>query len=159
MTPDGTISRELAEAAFLAIRMALGLALLMVLAVCVRRAIITFAGEHYRQLGQRKWRLAGATLLAMALLELAQGPVEKILKALADAIGPVAVIPDPGWLGDALIALYHTGAATLALVLAIQLVGALYWGVEGRLDAWRPRIRAAKGVGATNSTTFPTWAT
>ena len=33
-------------------------------------------------------------------------------------------------------------------MLAIQLVGALYWGVEGRLDVWRARVRAAKGMGA-----------
>jgi len=148
MMPQGTISRELAEAAFLAIRLVLGLVLLTVLAVWVRRAIVTFAGEGYRQLGRRKWQLAGANLLAMILIELAQGPVEKTLKAVGDAIGPVAVIPDPGWLGGALIGLYHTGAAALGLMLAIQLVGTLYWGVETRLDGWRARIRAAKGAGA-----------
>ena len=61
MTPQVGISRELVEAAFLAIRMVLTLVLLTVLAVCVRRAIVTFAGEGYRQLGRRKWQLAGVT--------------------------------------------------------------------------------------------------
>ena len=148
MTPPGNISPDLVEAAFLAIRMVLGLVLLTVLAVGVRRAIVTFAGEGYRQLGRRKWQLAGVNLLAMILLELAQGPVKNILNAVADAIGPVAVVPDPDWIGRALIGVYHTAAATLGLVLAIQLVGALYWGVEGRLDAWRARITAAKAAGA-----------
>jgi small-conductance mechanosensitive channel len=148
MTPPGSISRELAEAAFLAIRMVFGLVLLTVLAVWARRAVVTFAGEGYRQLGRRKWKLAGANLLAMILLELARGPAEKTLRSVGDAIGPVAVIPDPGWLGGALIGLYHTAAAILGLVLAIQLVGALYWSVEGRLDAWRARIGTAQGLGA-----------
>jgi small-conductance mechanosensitive channel len=146
MTPESTISRELADAAFLAIRLALGLALLTVLAVCVRRAIVTFAGEHYRQLGRRKWQLAGVNLLAIVVIELAKGPVERILKAVGDAIGPVAVIPDPEWLGRALIGLYHTAAATLGLVLAIQLVGALYWGVEDRRAAWIGRVRGARAA-------------
>lgn len=44
MTSESMISRELAEATFLAIRMALGLAMVIVLAVCVRRAFLTFAG-------------------------------------------------------------------------------------------------------------------
>jgi len=44
MTPPGNISPDLVEAAFLAIRMVLGLVLLTVLAVGVRRAIVTFAG-------------------------------------------------------------------------------------------------------------------
>lgn len=51
MTPPGSISRELAEAAFLAIRMVFGLVLLTVLAVWARRAVVTFAGDGYRQLG------------------------------------------------------------------------------------------------------------
>jgi small-conductance mechanosensitive channel len=148
MTQPVSISHELAEAAFLAIRLALGLVLVTVVAICARWAIVTFVGEHYRQLGRRKWQLAGATLLAIALLELAKGPLEKVLKALAGAAGPVAVIPDPDWLGHALVGLYHTVAATLGLVLAIQLVGALYWGVEGRLDAWAARIKAAQEAGA-----------
>ena len=63
-----------------------------------------------------------------------------MLTTFAGAIGPVVVIPDPQWLGVALIGLYHTGAAALTLVLAIQLVGALYWGVEARRDVWRARI-------------------
>ena len=71
-----------------------------------------------------------------------------MLTIFAGAIGPVVVIPDPQWLGVALIGLYHTGAATLTLVLAIQLVGALYWGVEGRRDAWRARIGPAQAAGA-----------
>lgn len=64
-------------------------------------------------------------------------------------LGPVAVIPDSDWLGAALIGLYQPAVAILGLVLAIQLVGTLYWGVEGRLDAWRAWIQAAGGVGAT----------
>jgi small-conductance mechanosensitive channel len=148
MPAQASISQELAEAAFLAIRLVLGLALSAVLAVCARWAIVTFAGKHYRQLGRRKWRLAGASLLALALLELSRGPVEKLLRALAAALGPVAVIPDPDWLGHALVALYHTVAATLGLVLAIQLMGTLYWGVEGRLDARAARIKATQGTGA-----------
>jgi small-conductance mechanosensitive channel len=148
MPAQASISHDLAEAAFLAIRLVLGLALSAVLAVCARWAIITFAGQHYRQLGGRKWRLAGANLLALALLELGRGPVEKLLRTLAGAVGPVAVIPDPHWLGHVLVGLYHTVAATLGLVLAIQFVGALYWGVEGRLEAWAARIKSAQAAGA-----------
>ena len=148
MTPESAISREVADAAFVAIRMALGLALVVVLAVCVRRAILTFAGDGYRHLGRRKWRLAGANVLAVVLLELARAPVERMLTGFAGAIGPVVVIPDPQWLGVALIGLYHTGAAALTLVLAIQLVGALYWGVEARRDVWRARIGPAQAAGA-----------
>jgi small-conductance mechanosensitive channel len=153
MTADGTISREVAEAAFVTIRMALGLALVIVLAICVRRAILTFAGAGYRHLGRRKWRLAGANVLAVVLLELARAPVERMLTGLAGAIGPVVVIPDPQWLGAALIGLYHTGAAALTLVLTIQLVGALHWGVEARRDVWRARIGPAQAAGAARDRT------
>ncbi len=125
MTPESTISREVADAAFLAIRMVLGLTLVTLLAVCVRRAFLTFAGDGYRHLGRRKWWLAGANVLAVVLLELARAPVERMLTGFAGAIGPVGVIPDPQWLGVALIGLYHTGVAALTLVLAIQLVGAV----------------------------------
>jgi small-conductance mechanosensitive channel len=142
------ISREVADAAFVAIRMALGLALVIVLAVCVRRAILTFAGAGYRHLGRRRWWLAGANILAIVVLELAKAPVEAILTTVAGTIGPVGVILDPQWLGVVLIGLYYTGVATLTLVLAIQLVGALYWGVEARRDAWRARIGPAQAPGA-----------
>ena len=148
MPPHLSISRELGDAAFLAIRLALGLTLICVLAICIRRAIVTFAGEGARQLGRRRWRLAGANLLAVLVLEGAKGPVEKILRAVGDAIGPVAVIPDPGWWGDSLIGLYHTAAAGLVLVLAIQLVGALYWWVEARRAAWIVWIRRVRGATA-----------
>jgi len=90
MTADGTISREVAVAAFLAIRMALGLTLVILLAVCVRRAFLTFAGERYRHLGRRKGWLAGANALAVVLLELARAPVERVLTGVAGAIGPWA---------------------------------------------------------------------
>lgn len=148
MTPETTISRELADAAFLAIRLALGMVLLLALVFCVRWAIVTFAGEHYRQLGRRKWRLAGGNLLAVVVIELARRPAEHVLMAFADAIGPVAVIPDPTWLGRALIGLYHTVSATLGLVLAIQLVGALYWSVEGRRAAWIAWVQRVRGAKA-----------
>ena len=146
MPPEMSISRDLADAAFLAIRLALGLALISVLAICIRWAIVTFAGETSRQIGRRRWRLAGANLLAVLLLELGKRPVERILRTVGDAVGPVAVIPDPGWWGSGLIGLYHTAAATLGLVLMIQLVGALYWWVEDRRGAWIAWIRRARGA-------------
>lgn len=136
MTPQFTIAKELAESAFLTIRIVLGLTILIVLAVCFRRAIIIFAGERYRELGGRKLWLAGANLLAVVVMELMKAPAEKLLTAIGGAIGPLLQIPEPHWLATALIGLYHTIAVALGLVLAIRVVGAWYWFVEGRLEVW-----------------------
>jgi small-conductance mechanosensitive channel len=143
MTPQGVLPREVAEAIFLAIRLLAAVVLLVGLFVCVRRAILAFAGERSRRLGRRGvWR-AGAMLGALVLMDLARGPVEMGLRVLGDAISALPVITDRAWPGGILIGLYQTAMATLGLVLAIQLVGAVYWFVEGRVEAWRARIGPA----------------
>jgi small-conductance mechanosensitive channel len=137
MTPEISFSGELAESLFLVIRMVLGLAIMAVIAVCVRLAILTFAGTRYHLLGRRKYWWAGLCLLAVGLLEGLRRPDEAVLSTLGNWIGAFRVVPDPAWPSVVLIGVYHTLAATLGLVLAIQGVGALYWGVDRWLAAWR----------------------
>lgn len=140
MAPQTALSGELAESLFLAIRVVLVLAIVAGLAFCVRQAILTLAGARYHQLGRRKYWWAGLCLLAVGVLEGLRQPAEAVLTALGDWLGAFRVVPNPAWPSGALIGGYHILAATLGLVLAIQGVGALYWGVDRRLAAWRARI-------------------
>ncbi len=139
MTPEAVLPGELARSLFLLIRLVLGLATMVVLAVCVRQAILTFVGARYHQLGRRRYWWAGLCLLAVGILEVLQRPGEVALTALGRWLGAFLVVPDPDWPTAFLIASYHTFAATLILMLAIQGVGALYWGVDRWLAAWRGR--------------------
>ena len=139
MTPETMLSGELARSLFLLIRVVLGLATMAVLAVCVRQAILTFAGARHHQLGRRKYWWAGLCLLTVGILEVLQRPAEIALTALGRWLGSFRVFPDPNWPAATLIAIYHALAATLVLILAIQGVGAVYWGVQSRLEAWHSR--------------------
>jgi small-conductance mechanosensitive channel len=146
MTPETVLPGELARSLLLLIRVVLGLATMAVLAVCVRQAILTFVGARYHQLGRRRYWWAGLCLLAVGILEVLQRPAEVALTALGRWLGALLVVPGPDWPTAFLIASYHTFAATLILMLAIQGVGALFWGIESRLGAWRARTSPGADV-------------
>ncbi len=84
MTPEISFSGELAESLFLVIRMVLGLAIMAVIAVCVRLAILTFAGTRYHLLGRRKYWWASLCLLAVGVLEGLRRPAEAVLSTLGN---------------------------------------------------------------------------
>ncbi len=84
MTPAISFAGELAESLFLVIRVVLGLAIMTVLAVCVRLAILTFAGTRCHLLGQRKYWWAALGLLAVGVPEGLRRPAEAVLSTLGN---------------------------------------------------------------------------
>jgi hypothetical protein len=61
--------------------------------------------------------------------------VEQWLTQLGNYLDPLVLVLPPGWFAAILIGLYRTLTATCVLVLLFQIVGAIHWFLESRLEA------------------------
>jgi small-conductance mechanosensitive channel len=140
-------SGSLAESAFRLLRFFLQL-LIFVAAIAISRwGIRTFLLNR----GGRsdRWRNTCSAVNAgvLVLLLLLQGPADKLLSAWADAISRARPESEVSWMGDMLVGLYYAVIASLILLLAIHLVGIVYWFADKRIDAWQARLRASSIAG------------
>ncbi len=100
-------------------------------------AIRQFAGPRARTAPPWHLRFAGIALLSLALLLLIRAPVEAFLAVVAEPLNRLTVTTAPEWPREVLIGVFRSVLTTLALVLAIQLIGRLYWRWEIKLQRWR----------------------
>ena len=99
-----------------------------------------------------RWRntFSAVILLVLVLLLLVRGPAEKLLTALGDATSRLRQESELGWLSAMLVGLYYVVIASAILLLAIYLVGKVYWFAYERIGAWQARLRASVVAGESN---------
>jgi hypothetical protein len=72
-----------------------------------------------------------------------RGPAEELLTAVGDAFGRLRPESELGWLSGALVGDYYVAIASSILLLAIHVVGFVYWFADNRIDSWQARLRAS----------------
>jgi hypothetical protein len=72
-----------------------------------------------------------------------------------DAIGRVRPESDLGWLSGVLAGVYYAAIASSILLLAIHVVGFVYWFADNRINSWQTRLRAS-GAALESSPRFHT---
>ena len=119
------------------LRRVVAVALLTGLATAFTLAIKWFAGPRARTAPSWHLRFAGIASLSLVLLLLIRAPVEAFLAAVVEPLNRLTATTAPDWPREALIGLFRTVITTLGLVLAIQLIGHLYWRWEIKLQRGR----------------------
>jgi small-conductance mechanosensitive channel len=127
--------QQLSESAFLALRIGVVLFCLAFVYVVLRRAILLAVGRQSRGLVRTRYVLAAGMLLASVSLLFIRHRVEGWLVQLGDYLDPLVLLLPPGWFAAILIGLYRSLIAACVLVLLFQVVGAVYWFLESRLEA------------------------
>jgi small-conductance mechanosensitive channel len=125
----------LSDSVFLALRFVLTLILLSAIFLVIRRAIHHFVGSHSKQLGRKKYVVAGINGIVLALLAFLHDPIADLLMRLGQRIGRTIPVITQDWSGSFLVGLFNTFLSLLFLLLLIQLVGAVFWFLESRLAA------------------------
>ena len=99
-----------------------------------------------------RWRntFSALILLVIVLLLLVRGPAEKLLTAVGDAISRLRPETELGWLSGMLVGLYYVVIASAILLLAIYVVGQVYWFADKYIDDWQVGLRASVTAGETN---------
>jgi small-conductance mechanosensitive channel len=136
-------SGGLAESAFRLLRFFLECLIFLAAVAAARWGIRTFLLNRGGIPDRRLYRYSATNLVALVLLLLMQGPTDRLLTALGDAIRQVRPESELGWLGEMLIGVYYAVIVSLVLFLAIHLVGLLRRFAEKRVDAWQARLRAS----------------
>jgi small-conductance mechanosensitive channel len=125
----------LSDSAFVALRFVLAIFFLSIIFLVIRRAIHSFVGAHSKQLGRKKYVIAGINGMVLALSVLLHDPIADLLLRLGQRIGRTIPVITGEWLGGFLVGLFNTFLSLLLLLLLIQLVGAVSWFFESRMAA------------------------
>jgi small-conductance mechanosensitive channel len=137
----------LAESAFRLLRFVLESLIFLAAVAAARWGILTFLQNRRGLPDRRLYRYSSANLVALVLLLLLQGPADRFLTALGDAISRLRPESELGWLGDMLVGIYYAVIASLILFLAIHFVGLLHRFSNKRIEAWQARLRASVTAG------------
>ena len=139
MTQTLSISDGIATSLSLLVRTTVSLVLLVVLFFIIRRAIIMFTSVKSLELARKRHWLFSVNLLAVFILFLIRSAVEAALRAAGKSMETLVPFLESGYPGAILAGLYYTLLSTMILILLIQVIGAVFWAVEGRLDRWAQR--------------------
>lgn len=92
-----------------------------------------------------RWRntYSGINAVVLVVLLLLRGPEDRLLTAVGDAISRLRPESELSWLGGMLAGLYYVAIAGSFLLLAIYVVGQMYWFADKRIGAWQARLRAS----------------
>ncbi len=139
MTQTLSIPSGVPTSVSLLIRTLVAIVLMTVLFFIIRRAIDMFTGVKSLQLGRKRYWFFGFNLLAILILFLIQSPVEAVLRAVGSSVESLVSAFEPGYPGAVFAGLFYTVLSTLILILMIQVIGAVFWIIEGLLDRWAQR--------------------
>jgi small-conductance mechanosensitive channel len=128
--PDGLLVVEILRAIVL-------LVLFGGIAIAFTLAVREFAGPRARVAQRWHWYFAGIATGVLVLLLLIRGPVEQFLRFAAQPLDRLTETTAPHWPGEAIVGIFKSIITTLLVVLAIQLIGRLYWRWERRLHQWQ----------------------
>ncbi|MBI4893911.1 MAG: mechanosensitive ion channel [Acidobacteria bacterium] len=119
------------------VRNVVGGGYVLCLGLVVAFAIRRFAGPRGRAVARWHLPFAVGSLLLLVVLGIARGPIEYALSILVEPLNRLTAQAAPNWPHDVTIGIFRTFLATLLLVLAIQLIGRLYWRWENQLQSKR----------------------
>jgi small-conductance mechanosensitive channel len=105
----------------------------------IRTFLLNRKGKSHR------WRntFSAVSLVVLVFLLLLRGPAESLLTSIGDAIGRQRPESDLGWLTGALVGVYYVAIASSILLLAIHILGFVYWFADNRIDFWQARLRSS----------------
>jgi small-conductance mechanosensitive channel len=146
-----TETNVLSDSAFLALRFVLSVIILSALILTIRRAILVFVGEQGKHIGKKKSVLIVGNAIICASLFLLREPVASVLENIGGKIGRFVPIITDVWASSMLVGLFYTFISVLALLLLIQIVGALYWFLESRIASHAAGRGLARITGRTAS--------
>jgi hypothetical protein len=141
---------SMAESAFRLFRLLVNF-LIFVAAVAVARwGIRTFFLNRSRR--SERWRnsFAVVNVVILILFLLLRSPADKLLTLLGDAIARFRPESELGWLSGFLVGIYYVLIASFLLLVAIYVLGQVYWFADRRIDAWQARLRASVKAGESN---------
>ena len=141
---------SMAESAFRLLRFFVQVLIFFAAVATTRWGIRTFLLNRGGRSNRWRNRSSAVILLVLVLLLLVRGPSEKLLTALADAIGRVRPESELGWLSGMLAGLYYAVIASAMLLLAIYVVGKVYWFADKFIGDWQARLRASVVAGESN---------
>jgi small-conductance mechanosensitive channel len=135
-------SGNIAEPVFRLLRFILQFVIFLAAVAACRWGIRTFFLN--REGKSNRWQnyYAAATFVVAVLLLLVRVPAESILITLADSVSSLRPESDLLWLTAMAVGLYYAFIVSLILLLALRLVGLVYWFADRRTDAWQSRLRA-----------------
>ncbi len=92
-----------------------------------------------------RWRniFSGISIVVLTVLLLLRGAADKVLTAVGNAISRLRPESELGWLSGMLAGVYYALIATSFLLLAIYVVGQVYWFADKRIGGWQARLRTS----------------
>jgi len=133
----------MAESAFRLFRLLLNFLIFVAAIAASRWGIRTFLLNR----GNRpdRWRnvFSAVNAVVLVLLLVLRVPAESFLSAAGNAISRLRPESELGWLGGMLVGIYYALIASSFLLLAIYVVGQVYWFADERIGAWQVRLRAS----------------
>ncbi len=136
---------------FIGVRLVLGAIIFAAFFWVLYRTLVSFVGVKARDLGKRKYQWAAASLGAVLLLLLLQGPAARLLTSLGMFLTRMFHISDESWPSAGLVGLYNTLVATAVLLLLIQMVGASYWFLEKLREGWEKKLAVSTPEGRSSA--------
>jgi small-conductance mechanosensitive channel len=99
-----------------------------------------------------RWRHTyfGATLTTVVVLLLLSRPAERLLTAVGHAISRLGPGSELAWLSGMLVGAYYTAIAISILILAIHILGLVYWFIDKRIASWQTTLRKSVKAGESN---------
>jgi len=136
-------SGSMAESAFRLFRLFLNVLIFLAAVAVSRWGIRTFLLNRGGRLDRWRNLFSAVNAVVFALLLLLRQPAERLLTALGSAISRLRPESELGWLGGMLVGIYYALIASSFLLLAIYVVGQVYWFADKRIGAWQARLRAS----------------
>ena len=142
-------SGSMAESAFRLFRFFLQSAIFLAAVATARWGIRAFLLNRGGRSNRWLNTFSATNVVVLVLLLLLQGPADRLLTFLGDAIARLRPEPELGWLSGMLAGLYYAVIASSIFLLAIYFVGQVYWLADKWIGAWQgPATRQRQGAGS-----------
>ena len=138
---------SIAESAFRLFRFFLQCLIFLAAVAGIRWVVHTFLLNRRNRSNRWRYTYSGAALTAVVVLLLLRRPAERLL---TDGISGLRPGSELGWLSGMLLGLYYTVIAISILILAIHLVGLIYWFADKRIASWQTTLRESVKAGESN---------
>ncbi len=136
-------SGSMAESAFRLFRFFLQCTIFLAAVATARWGIRAFLLNRGGRSNRWLNTFSATNVVVLVLLLLLQGPADRLLTFLGDAIARLRPEPELGWLSGMLAGLYYAVIASSIFLLAIYFVGQVYWLADKWIGAWKARLRAS----------------
>ncbi len=143
-------SGSIAESAFRLFRFFLECLIFLAAVAGVRWGVRTFVLNRGGRSDRWRRTYSAAALVAVIVLLILRGPAERLLAAVGRAISGFRPESELGWLSGMLVGLYYVLVATSILMLALHVVGVIYFFADKRIAIWQATLRDSVKAGESN---------